>query len=175
MSALRRLLQDERGNATVDLVFILPIMIMLFIGVVEITNLLRLDRKVVAATQTTADLVSQRREVSDAQLNDILTAAELIFEPFPAADHTVGIVGVRFDPNTGNPTQDWTKSKNGGTAPDALTQAVGLGNPGEGVIVVRVTYSYTPVFFDFIMGPTTVEETAVLRPRRSSFVEGPTP
>jgi len=43
------------------------------------------------------------------------------------------------------------------------------------VIVVRVTYAYTPVFFDFIMGATTIEETSILRPRRSEFVEGPTP
>lgn len=173
MRALTDIARDERANATIDFALVLPIMVMLFIGVVEITNVLRLDRKVVDAAQTTADLVSQRREVTDAQLNDILTAAELIFEPFPAASHTVGIAAVRFDPNTGNPTVDWTKSKNGGTTPNALAQATGLGEPGEGVVVVRVTYSYTPVFFDFIMGPTTVEETAVLRPRRSAFVEGP--
>ena len=107
--------------------------------------------------------------------DDILTAAALIFEPYPAAPHSVGIVGVRFDPDTGDPTVDWTKSKNGGSAPDALTQAVGLGAPGEGVVVVRVTYNYTPVFFDFVMSSATIGETAVLRPRRSSFVEGPTP
>jgi len=44
---------------------------------------------------------------------------------------------------------------------------------GEGVVVVRVTYSYTPVFFDFLLGQTTLEETTVLRPRRSTIVEGP--
>ena len=175
MSALRKLIRDERGNAIVDFAFVLPIMLMMFIGVVEVTNVLRLDRKVVAAAQTAADLVTQRREINDAQLNDILTAAELIFEPFPAAAHSVGIVGVRYDPNTGAPTLDWTKSKNGGAVPDALTQAVGLGAPGEGVVVVRVTYNYTPVFFDFVMSAATIEETAILRPRRSSFVEGPAP
>ena len=173
MRALSKIFRDEGGNATIDFALVLPIMLVLFIGVVEATNVLRLDRKVVAAAQTTADLVSQRREVTDAQLNDILTAAELILEPFAAAAHSVGIVGVRYDDATGDPTIDWTKSKNGGAAPDALTQAVGLGEPGDGVIVVRVAYSYTPLFFDFIMGPTTIEEVAVLRPRRSSFVEGP--
>lgn len=173
MSAIRHILRDERGNATVDLVFLLPIMLMLFVGVIEVTNVLRLDRKVVASAQTTADLVTQRREVSDADLDDILTAAELIFEPFPAAPHSVGIVGVSYDPDTGDPTVDWTKSKNGGSVPDALTLATGLGTPGEGVIVVRVTYRYSPVFFDLIMSDTDIEETSILRPRRSSVVEGP--
>lgn len=173
MGHLRQVWRDERGTAVVEFAFVLPIMVMLFIGVIEVTNVLRLDRKVVAAAQTTADLVTQRREVNNAQLDDILTAAELIFEPFPAAAHSVGIVGVRYDPDTGDPTVDWTKSKNGGNVSDALALAAGLGQPGEGIVVVRVSYSYTPLFFDFVMGATDIEETAVLRPRRSAFVEGP--
>lgn len=173
MSRLRKIWHDERGTAVLEFGFLLPIMLMLFVGVVEVTNVLRLDRKVVAAAQTAADLVTQRREVSDAQLNDILRAVELIFEPFPAVNHSVGIAAVSFDPDTGNPTLDWTKSKNGGSVPDALTAAAGLGAPGEGVVVVRVNYSYTPVFFDFVLNATDIEETSVLRPRRSSVVEGP--
>ena len=172
---VRHIIADRRGNATVDFAFLLPIMLMLFIGVVEVTNLLSLDRKVVAAAQTVADLVTQRREVSDAQLNDILTASDLIFDPFPTAASTVGIAAVRYDADTGTPAVDWTKSKNGGSVPDAVTLATGLGTPGEGVVVVRVTYNYTPVFFDFIMGATTISETSILRPRRSAYVEGPTP
>lgn len=159
----------------VEFAFLLPIMLMLLIGVVEVTNVLRLDRKVVAAAQTAADLVSQRREVDDAQLNDIFKAAELIFDPYPAAAHSIGIVGVRYDADSGEPEVDWSKSKNGGSVSDALEVAVGLGQPGEGVVVVRVSYSYTPVFFDFVLSATDIEETAVLRPRRSSYVEGPTP
>jgi Flp pilus assembly protein TadG len=173
MKLARNIWRDERGTALLEFGFLLPILLTLFIGVIEATNVLRLDRKVVASAQTTADLVTQRREVSHAQLNDILRAAELIFEPFPSASHSVGIAGVSFDPDTGDPILDWTKSKNGGSVPNALTLAAGLGEPGEGVVVVRVTYNYTPIFFDFVMGATTIEETAVLRPRRSSVVEGP--
>lgn len=170
----RHIASDERGNATVDFAFLLPIMLMLFVGVVEVTNLLRVDRKVVAAAQTTADLVTQRREVTSAQLDDFLRAAELIFEPFPASAVTVGITGVRYNPNSGAPEVAWTKSKNGGSVPNALVMAQGLGQPGEGVVVVRVTYNYTPVFFDFVLSATEIEETAVLRPRRSQYVQGPT-
>jgi len=164
---------DERGNATIDFAFLLPIMLMLFIGVVEITNLLLVDRKVVAAAQTTADLVSQRREVTDAQINDVLTAAQLIFDPLPASAVTIGIAGVRYNSTTGAAELDWARSQNGGSVPDALTVANGLGDAGEGVVIARVTYNYSPVFFDFVIGPTQLEETSVMRPRRSQYVEGP--
>ncbi|WP_193370903.1 TadE/TadG family type IV pilus assembly protein [Pelagibius marinus] len=173
MRAFQRFLRDDDGTALLEFGFLLPVMLLLFIGVVEATNVLRLDRKVVASAQTAADLLTQRTKVSNAQLDDILTASEMIFEPFPAASHSVGIAAVNFDPDTGSPTLDWTKSKNGGSVPNALALAAGLGDPGDGVVVVRVTYDYTPIFFDFVMGPTTIEETAVLRPRRSSVVEGP--
>jgi Flp pilus assembly protein TadG len=170
MTARPNILRDERGSAAVDMIVVLPIMLMVFISVVELTSVLRLDRKVVAAAQTTADLITQRREVSSAELNDILRAAELILEPYPASGHSVGIVGVEYDVNDA-PQILWTESKNGGSVPDALARAAGLGTEGEGVVVVRVTYSYTPVFFDFLMGQTTLEETTVLRPRRSSVVD----
>ena len=191
LKLIRQIAGDRRGNATIDFAFLLPIMLMLLIGVVEVTNVLRLDhndgpqqmdlivlrldQKVVSAAQTVADLVTQRREVSDADLSDIFTAADLIFDPYPTAASSIGVVGVRYDPTTGAPSVDWTRSVNGGSVPDALTLATGLGSPGDGVVVVRASYAYTPVFFDFIMGPTTIEETAILRPRRSSYVVGPTP
>ena len=172
---IHKLAQDRSGNATIDFAFLLPIMLMLFIGVVEVTNLLRLDRKVVDSAQTVADLITQQRDVSTAQVTDILRAAELVLEPFPAANHNVGIAAVRFNVDTGAPELDWEQSKNGGAVTDALTLAQNMGPPGEGVVIVRVAYSYSPVFFDFIMGATTVEEVAILRPRRSAFVEGPPP
>lgn len=173
MRAARDIVRDERGTAVVEFAFLLPIMLMLFVGVVEVTNVLRLDRKVVSAALTTADLVTQRREVSNADLNDILRAAELVVEPFATSALSVGIASVRFDPDTGAAEVDWTKSFNGGSVSDAASLADTVGTPGDSVVVVRASYSYTPMFFDFVMSATMIEETAVLRPRRSTFVEGP--
>ena len=172
---IRKYAEDRSGSAALDFVVLLPIMLTLFIGVVEVTNILRLDRKVVAAAQTTADLITQQSAVSNAQLSDILRAAELVLEPYPIANHSVGIAAVRFDDSSGAPVMDWQESKNGGTVPNALTMAVNMGQPGEGVVIVRVSYNYSPVFFDFILGSTSIEETSILRPRRSSVVEGPAP
>src|SRR3546814_20865095 len=95
MAAAWQILRDERGNAAVEFAFVLPILLTLFIGVVEGTNLLRLERKVVAAAKPAADLITQRREVSNADLHDTLNAVELSFEPFPAAPPTDGAVGPR--------------------------------------------------------------------------------
>lgn len=173
MTTLPQILRDERGAAVVEFAFLLPIMLMLFIGVVEATNVLRLDRKVVSAALTTADLVTQRRTISNAELDDILTAAALIVEPYAASALSVGVASVRFHPDTGAGSVDWTRSANGGSVSDAVAIAASVATPGESAIVVRASYAYTPLFFDFVMSATTIEETAVFRPRRSTFVEGP--
>lgn len=173
LARARHIVRDERGSALVDFGLLLPVLVALLVGTIELTNLLRLERKVVAAAQTTADLVTQRRDVSNAQLDDFLRASELILEPYPSSAIAVGIAGVRYNPATGNPEVMWTKSRNGGSVPDAETLAQGLGAKGEGVVVVRVAYSYVPLFFDFLLDPTTIEEVAILRPRRSNVVEGP--
>src|SRR3546814_2490118 len=52
MAAAWQILRDERGNAAVEFAFVLPILLTLFIGVVEGTKLLRLERKVVAAARS---------------------------------------------------------------------------------------------------------------------------
>ena len=44
MAVLRQIARDERGTAAAEFAFLLPIMLMLFIGAVEMTNVLRLDR-----------------------------------------------------------------------------------------------------------------------------------
>ena len=173
MKRLPQIVRDERGTSLVEFAFLLPVMLMLFIGVIEMTNVLRLDRKVVSAALTTADLVTQRRSISNAELDDILRAAELIVEPFATSALSVGVASVRFHPDTGVGTIDWTSSANGGSVADAVSVAASVATPGESAIVVRASYSYTPLFFDFVMSPSTIEETAVLRPRRSTFVEGP--
>lgn len=173
MMRLRHIASDERGSTLVEFAFLLPVMLMLFIGVVEMTNVLRLDRKVVAAALTTADLVTQRRSINHNELDDILRAAELIVEPFATSALSVGVASVRFHPDTGAGSVDWTKSLNGGSVPDAVAVAASVATPGESAIVVRASYSYTPLFFDFVLNPATIAETAVMRPRRSTYVDGP--
>src|SRR3546814_16233869 len=121
---------------------------------------------------TTLFRSTQRREVSNADLNDILKAVELIFEPFPAAPHSVGVVGVRYDEN-GDPEVDWSTGKNGGSIPDAVSLAEGLGAAGGGVVLVRVTYDYSPVLSDVTVDANTTEQLTILQHRRSHVVGGP--
>ncbi|MBF0356874.1 MAG: hypothetical protein HQL43_16730, partial [Alphaproteobacteria bacterium] len=53
---------------------------------------------------------------------------------------------------------------------DILTQAVGMGQPGEGIVISYLTYSYTPLFGTIITNTVNLDEMSFSRPRRSPTV-----
>jgi Flp pilus assembly protein TadG len=165
-----RLMRDERGATIAEFALVLPILITILLSTVEITNLLLIDRKVVAATQTAADLITQETTLDDARLNDIFTATELILEPFPATSLQIGVASVRYQTSNGAAYLDWSESHNTGTVPDPTVLAATMGEPGASVIIARVNYTYDPIFVDLVIGSLDLEETAFSRPRRSGYV-----
>lgn len=167
---LRNCLRCRKGSAMTEFVLIVPIMAFLFAGAVEATRLLRLDRKLQNAAYTTADLVTQKPTLNDDRMNDILFAADLVMQPFAVEGMALGVSSVVFDPDDGSTSVDWTESLRGGTVPDALTEADGMGPPGDSVVIVRATYDYTPIFGEFVFGTFAIEEKAFARPRRSATV-----
>lgn len=163
-------LRCNRGAALSEFVLIVPAMVLMLTGVVEVTSLLRLDRKLQNAAYATADLATQSPNLSDARLADIFTASDLVVQPFAAGGLAIGIVSVVYDPDDGVPAVDWNESLRGGTVPDATVTAAGLGPPGDSVVIVRATYQYVPIFGDYVFGTINLSETAIARPRRSAVV-----
>src|SRR5580658_3804934 len=56
-----RLIDDRRGTAAIEFAFIFPVMLTLFFGSFEVTNLLMLNLKLTAATEDASDLLAQTR------------------------------------------------------------------------------------------------------------------
>jgi Flp pilus assembly protein TadG len=164
-------LRCRKGSALTEFVLIVPMMALLFAGAVEATSLLRLDRKLQNAAYATADLITQKTSLGDERLADILAAADLVMQPFVVDGLSVGVSSVVFDPDDGVAAVDWSETHRGGTVPNAVTQAEGMGPPGDSVVIVRATYDYVPIFGDFIFGSIALEEISFARPRRSSTVE----
>lgn len=170
MRVIIQCLKCRKGSAMTEFILILPMMALLFMGAVEATRLLRLDRKLQNAAFATADLVTQKPSVDDDRMADILTAADLVMQPFQFNDLSVGVSSVIFDPVDGSASVDWTESHRGGTVPDATTQGAGMGPPGDSVVIVRATYDYIPLFGEFVFGSFELEELAFARPRRSASI-----
>jgi Flp pilus assembly protein TadG len=96
---LRRFQRARAGIAAVEFAFILPMMLVLYFGIVVLGQGLEVGRKVQTASHTLADLAAQTLPstsgtgncasvttkpcLTDADLNDIFIGAQLVMTPFP--------------------------------------------------------------------------------------------
>lgn len=167
---LRRLMRDCRAAASSEFAVLAPVLLLLFVGSLETVNLVRVERKLVSAAQTAANLATLESEITTIGLDDVFRAAELVMEPFAAQPMTGAIASVHYDADDGTAATDWQDSMRGGAMPDAATLADGLGLPGESVVIVRLTYAYRPVLSGLVFGEASLVETAFARPRRAAFV-----
>lgn len=84
LDGLRR---NEDGVAAVEFALILPIMLLVYIGSVEASALISMDRRVQLVTGTIGDLVARSSKVIDGStLEDYFAAAAGVMTPYPAND-----------------------------------------------------------------------------------------
>lgn len=167
---LARFTKDERGLAAVEFAAIAPVLAILILGVVELSNFMSAQRRVIEAAHVCADLISQEADVSSADLADMVNASRYVLQPFDDTDLTVGIASVRFDEDSGSAYQDWSYSYNGGTVSNAVSQATDMGDPGDSVIIVEAGFTYRPILSAIFDGLVTIEEVGLARPRALSYV-----
>lgn len=172
-ASFRRLGTDRRGVSAIEFAFILPVMLLLFLGAVEMSQALTVNRRVVAVASSAADLTAQVKSVTCPEIADIFSAATSIMAPFPATG--VRIVLTSVIANAQNQTTvDWSRPNSGsGRAPGStFTLPAGLTQAGSSVIVSEVTYTYTPdVSVPFLSSASIpMSGTFYLRPRQSPKV-----
>lgn len=168
---VRRARDDERGISAIEFALIVPIMITLYMGVVELSHALTVDRRVTSVASVTADLVAQAEELTDADITDIFNAATSVMQPYSATPLSIVVTSVVADENNAT-TVAWSRALNGTAHPkdSAFTVPTGLTQPFSSVIVAEVSYTYTPVLGEFITGSINLTDTFYLRPRRTMAV-----
>lgn len=160
---------DSRAAAALEFALILPVLILLLFGVVEIGNVLLLDKKVTAGAQTAADLVAQQKVVTSADLSNIWLAVDNIIAPFDANATTYRLLSIVAD-NNGATSIHWQSSR-GGVGVASFPLPAGLTAANESVIVAVITYNYAPVFGALLFDAFDITDVAYLRPRTVERVE----
>jgi len=77
-----RFVRDRKGIAATEFAVIVPIMLVLFFGVVEIVNGVTAYRDVSIMAHTTSDLTTQSLSVQDSDLTNFFNASIGVFYPF---------------------------------------------------------------------------------------------
>ena len=178
-SFCKRFLRAESGLAAVEFAFILPFMLMLFFGLVDLTGLIGFNRKITAVANTVADLTGQNRtSVLKTDIDDYYNAASLIMNPTPLSNVTINVYGYRMV--AGAPVQQWKTSNGSGPGCNSMPPTGSMAPlmaPGNDLVVAIACYRYTPYVATFmgdkLLGSTTikVEQTIMVRPRTTAMLD----
>jgi Flp pilus assembly protein TadG len=174
---LRNLWGDTRAVAAVEFAIVVPFMLLLYVGGVELGNGLAISVKVSMTAHTVADLVSRNACVTDSALSSMLGASSVTIAPYSASNASVVVSEVSTDAS-GNATVTWSKALNGTPRtvgqPMTLPSALGTPSPANiSLILGEVTYQYTPNLGYTISGTVPISESYYLFPRVSSVVQYP--
>jgi Flp pilus assembly protein TadG len=168
---LRRFARDKRGISAVEFAMLLPLMVTLYLGGVEVSQAVAIDRKVTMIARTVADLVAQVTSVNATDMTNILAASTAVVAPYP--DTKLKIVISRVDIDGSSVAKViWSKTKNGTaravnstvTLPSALTVA------NTSLIWAETSYDYKPTIGYVISGTLTLADKIYMRPRLSDTV-----
>jgi Flp pilus assembly protein TadG len=170
-SLSRRFFADRRGSSVVEFAVLLPLMLVMYFGSIQVTDAISADRQVTLVASTVAEITSQCNSVSSNDISNILGAASSVLAPFPVNNATVTLTSVNID-NTGKATVLWSQSLNGTARSGTVTTLIpaGLLVANTSVIWGEATYSYRPTVGWGLVGTLQMYNQIFLRPRQSTSV-----
>jgi Flp pilus assembly protein TadG len=169
-----RLGRDQRGVSAVEFAMLLPLMIALYLGTVEISQAVGIDRKVTLTTRTVADLASRVKTINNAEMASLLGASAAVIAPYLKEPLTVTVSRVDIDAN-GTAKIVWSDRLNG-TSPhkkdDIVTVPAALktANTATSLIWGEVSYAYKPAIGYVVTGTLNLSDQIYMAPRLSANV-----
>jgi Flp pilus assembly protein TadG len=163
--------RDERGVSAVEFALLLPLMVTLYLGGVEVSQGLTIDRKVTLVARTVADLAAQATTISNSDMTNILNASTAVMLPYSISNVKVTVSQVSIDANN-KATIAWSDTKNGTarTKGSTITLPSALNIANSSLIWSEVSYDYKPVIGYVITGTMKLTDQIYMRPRLSDSV-----
>lgn len=171
--------RDARGIAAIEFALIVPVMLMIFFGAIQVSTGFAVDRKVTMVTRTVSDLISQASQISDVDISNAFVMAGAVMTPYPATPIQAIVSQIYIDKNKVAKVK-WSKASNATArgCNDVITLPTGLQVPDTYLIMSEVTYNFRPVVgydsgLNYISPVFPLHDRTFTRPRQSSSVQYP--
>jgi Flp pilus assembly protein TadG len=164
--------KDRRGVSAVEFAMLLPLMITLYLGSVEISQGVGMDRKVTLAARTVADLASQVSSIAGTDMSNILTATSAVIAPYDTAPLKVTVSAVTIDAGATAKIK-WSCTLNGTkrTVGSTVTLPAALNVANTTLVWAEATYAYKPTIGYVVTGTLNLANQIYMRPRLSDTVD----
>lgn len=178
--ALRRLVaarRDDSGIAATEFALILPVMVTLFFGLLEISDAMLASRKVHTAVNSLADLIAQERDISTAEIDQIMTGVQNMLQANPGSTLELRVTSVIRDPDDNSRLiVQWSRDNNNGTpyAVDSVFNKLpnpAVVNSSASLVVGEISYNHRSNLTNmFIRSPRLFDQLVTRWPRRTAEV-----
>jgi len=170
-NCLTRFSKEQRGLAAIEFAMLLPMMITLYVGSVELSTGTAIHRKVTIAAHTIADLSSQFTTIADSDMTNILNAATDIIYPYPSANLQAVVSELSINAQ-GQATVVWSDTLNGTArlVGSTVTIPSNLAVPNTSLLLGETAYNYTPSYGYAVTGTLTLSDQIYMQPRQSNSV-----
>lgn len=180
---VHRFTRHEAGMAAVEFGLLLPLLMVMFYGCIEVTRYILIVQKTEKLAHTIADVTAQSKTVTVASENQLFEATQDIMQPFSTgANSRILVSSLYRGQGVANARVNWRLS-GGGTMNVTST----LGNVGttptmpggftfnerENVIAAEVFYQFSPLISNQFFGTTTIYRSAFYKPRLGALTATP--
>ena len=163
--------RNRSGVAALEFALILPVMLTLYLGGIELSDAFTINRKVTHVTSALADLVTQSKIITNSDMKNILDASAAIIAPYNTGLLHIKVTGVTIDAQS-NAKVAWSDARNDTaltpntpiTIPNAVVQ------PSTFIVVAEIHYAFTPPIGYVLTGTIDVNDKFYLRPRQSTTI-----
>lgn len=173
---VRRLWRNIEGVAAVEFGFIMPIMLLMLIGTIEISRAITIDRRFNLATSMIADLVTREKTMSAASLEKIYDIVSFVMGSYDNGTFKASVIPVKANPSDATEIKVYAETTNrppyntGVEDPgkcDDYEMTANLVDAGASVIVVKTSYEFSPIILGYVVGNLSWTDSATASPRNS--------
>jgi Flp pilus assembly protein TadG len=172
------LIADRRGIAAVEFAMLLPVMTVLFFGMLEASDLFTVNRRLASATNALVDLAAQSPVISVAEVDDLIVGVTRILEPSDTSTVTMKLVSVKRASAANSPVLvHWSRDEQGNTpytagqTYDKLEDDEAL-KPGQSLVIAEIGYHYESGMTGYVISiPFDFAHRSARWPRKSTEVQ----
>jgi len=171
---LRRFGRQEAGMAAVEFSLILPILVLLWIGGVEVTQALSVDRRLNNLAASVGDLTARSKTLIYSDVDKIFDIAPGALFPYSTTGLQMRISAVNID-GSQNAKVQWSRASGitayGSQASVTSVVPLTLRVANTQVIMAEVYTTYTPAVGYVITGAMSLSDRLFFVPRLSDTVK----
>jgi Flp pilus assembly protein TadG len=164
---------NKSGAAAIEFAIICPLIILIFFGLIELAEGVNCRARMENTSSTVADLVAQSKKITDADRDNIFSAANALMYPNPP-DIKIRMSSLIDDGNDNNVGQVVWSDTNDPTAytPYAKDEKINvpdgvITSGGGSVIMAEVQYTYKSPLRFVLPTDVTMSSRFYSRPRRA--------